>query len=1130
MIKAAPDFNLGLDTTRMKDPRDAERQHATVDALLGRFFHPNTNDRTEIQILADEVGMGKTFVALAVAYSILAHMRTVGSEGDLEGCYKRVLVITPRNSALFSKWRREVSEFVKRCILPEHRKDAARWFAPEPVERVDELVTALKRRGRGPRVLIASMGLFYNAKLTYYDLKRRALLGALFRHWGKRFRVDRRKRLLRGAPEGWSRDPYGLLDLEETDWDRTPFAGEEELMKTIRRLDKDREDGTVDRLLELCCRISEPYVHGRKEKFEEVERLLTRAYRRVTEKAIRWGFPLLIVDEAHHWKNGPKGGANGFPHFQRFIAPHVRRALLLTATPFQLRPDEILEILRVSDDMAPTPHQATRAQRRESLRQQREDVIRPVLNNSALSSRRFSKAWASLPLSVDACAIERVWRSSTLENARERLRELAELKGVVNEPELRATADEALQAVDPAIRGLLREALLLYAYNSDLSQELGTFVIRHRRTTGHRLFRVGTEYRADRSHATSRPDHHVLHAAAGLDVRGPGEMPHYILMRCVTEMKMGKGKSSLGNALTGCYSTLLHSAEGKEVKRSLRDSARGRVYLDLLMGLVGEDQDEKHPKMKAVVDEIVNVWRNGEKSLIFCFRVNTARRVRDIVDKRIRRELDRRRKKCLGGEAALKALRGRLTGRDQGLVPLGMDRVLWSFRHALERHNGRPFSPKVLLLADQELHELARLALQFGVDLRGERVDRVFVHRATEHILAKRLLEEEPPSPEWRRLLSEMGDAGWVSAPYGLEQAEDGDEGGEDQTDFDERGVHKRYEQREDPTATAIETLAKDLIERRARVRVSVLDVYAKGPSLWLGLDPARPKSDQSNLLRNIHSHLYGLTSENGEFDWHARLRILQALRRALLRESVLLRLLPDKADRDESGWGELLVQAFFAPLRHQRESMADKVAVFLEDLLAASGNIHEPGSQRFVLLDSTSLRDEQFVALVGGSGVTKKEAKERIFAGFNTPLLPEVLICTAVGQEGIDLHRHCRHVVHFDLAWNPAILEQRTGRADRIGSKTFRERALARDGEPPFLEVGVPFLAGTYDERMYEELRLRAQTFEVLTGGDLAADNAEGMEQIGSEEGEGRDLRLLNLPSSMIEDLRARLEVWTEP
>jgi len=109
--------------------------------------------------------------------------------------------------------------------------------------------------------------------------------------------------------------------------------------------------------------------------------------------------------------------------------------------------------------------------------------------------------------------------------------------------------------------------------------------------------------------------------------------------------------------------------------------------------------------------------------------------------------------------------------------------------------------------------------------------------------------------------------------------------------------------------------------------------------------------------------------------------------------------------------------------------------------------------------------------------------------------LLLEILICTSVGQEGIDLHRHCRHVVHYDLAWNPAVLEQRTGRADRIGSKTFRERNSQADKSLVFLEVGVPFLAGTYDERMYEELRMRAQTFEILTGGDFAADHAEGQD-----------------------------------
>jgi hypothetical protein len=120
--------------------------------------------------------------------------------------------------------------------------------------------------------------------------------------------------------------------------------------------------------------------------------------------------------------------------------------------------------------------------------------------------------------------------------------------------------------------------------------------------------------------------------------------------------------------------------------------------------------------------------------------------------------------------------------------------------------------------------------------------------------------------------------------------------------------------------------------------------------------------------------------------------------------------------------------------------------------------------------------------------------------------------------------------VIHYDLAWNPAVLEQRTGRADRIGSMTFRERKSAGTQEGPFLEVGVPFLAGTYDERMYEELRLRAQTFEILTGGDLSADNPEGNDDEVGAEGVTSDLRMVALPDEMLADLRVRLHVWQEP
>ena len=124
-------------------------------------------------------------------------------------------------------------------------------------------------------------------------------------------------------------------------------------------------------------------------------------------------------------------------------------------------------------------------------------------------------------------------------------------------------------------------------------------------------------------------------------------------------------------------------------------------------------------------------------------------------------------------------------------------------------------------------------------------------------------------------------------------------------------------------------------------------------------------------------------------------------------------------------------------------------------------------------------------------------------------------------------MHRHCRRVVHYDLGWNPAVVEQRTGRADRIGSKTFRERdAGATD---LFLEVGLPFIAGTYDERMFEELRLRAQVFEILTGGDPSVDNREGTDDVGDADGQAVSLDFVPLPSTMLEDLRVKLHVWKE-
>ncbi|MGT2486060.1 helicase-related protein [Methylobacterium oryzae CBMB20] len=63
------------------------------------------------------------------------------------------------------------------------------------------------------------------------------------------------------------------------------------------------------------------------------------------------------------------------------------------------------------------------------------------------------------------------------------------------------------------------------------------------------------------------------------------------------------------------------------------------------------------------------------------------------------------------------------------------------------------------------------------------------------------------------------------------------------------------------------------------------------------------------------------------------------------------------------------------------------------------------------------------------------------------------ILLCTDAAREGLNLQSHCADLLHFDLPWNPARLEQRNGRIDRklqpapeIRCRYFRYEQRAAD------------------------------------------------------------------------------------
>lgn len=91
------------------------------------------------------------------------------------------------------------------------------------------------------------------------------------------------------------------------------------------------------------------------------------------------------------------------------------------------------------------------------------------------------------------------------------------------------------------------------------------------------------------------------------------------------------------------------------------------------------------------------------------------------------------------------------------------------------------------------------------------------------------------------------------------------------------------------------------------------------------------------------------------------------------------------------------------------------------------------------------ALASEGAVAtLHGGLGVAARAAALARFASGDA----RVLVATDVAAEGLNLQHGCRLVVHIELPWSPARLEQRNGRVDRLG-QTRRVHIWRLLGDP---------------------------------------------------------------------------------
>jgi hypothetical protein len=421
--------------------RDCARQSDTTSAILRRFFGTKEYERRELMILADEVGLGKTYVALAAAISILDAIRRGESPEGLSSNKPVVLVLTPANDALFNKWMREAQAFKTDCARNQGGLDWLQIRSPiddsSKSGNVIDLSRQIRAATRSKPILVIAKQTFLGAALHDRDQWRRRSLASLFNHfrtpteirryWCRKGRVFDNFGIpelselldLRGSAHLWN-DPH-FPDLRRA-FERA-LQEHPKLVERAQMTLNGTDEGTLSGLLDDLVRYA----------------LLTY-----------WPLlSLVIVDEIHGLKNEHVQSRR---HFETLLQGRLCRLLGLSATPFQLRHDELLSLLKLRHSL--------------SLPRGRSDTLGQAVSSlgSAMKAARdsgeiFRRRWKGLrPL--DQKVVSDAWNAVIS----------------VAEPERPALA---AQVRPPRIAHAIIAALDLEQRNSKLQQHLHLFVIRH---------------------------------------------------------------------------------------------------------------------------------------------------------------------------------------------------------------------------------------------------------------------------------------------------------------------------------------------------------------------------------------------------------------------------------------------------------------------------------------------------------------------------------------------------------------------------------------------------------------------------------------------------------------------------
>jgi len=651
----------GVDTQKIA-PEDGARQQETARSILADF------ERQPGVILADEVGMGKTYVALAVVASVVQSTRLSG---------RPVVVMVP--PGLARKWPREWDQFKVLCCT---RSNALAWVRDKYVHKPTDFFKALDApRAQRPHIVWMTTKCFElglsdpwiklalvrlarsNTKMDEETKKKICKWAAtLVRLKGKRgLTPEIVERLLSAHLSHWRRILIREGIFGESDDDPVPLH----LLQHQNEVDWSP----------LVAVLRGESIPGRRgvassRRIQEARSDLNEACQQVYWDwlaRVRWRASLLVLDEAHHAKNDYTRLANLFrsEETQRLVAgdkpllsEKFDRMLFLTATPFQLGHHELIRVLRsfaAAKWTGPTSPSGTREEFLDAIQE-----LDNRMNENRLAGRRLDRLWGRL---ANEAVLRNVNNDDSLDAATAWWRRARGGSEDAVDRELLAAIEECRRTKARAERDAvrpwcsLRPWVIRHNKPTELASATGRAVPRRQyRPGGAILDQVGDGVESTGTGCTQH---------SGLAITGEGALPFLLAARAQGELAHGsaKGRAFFAEGLCSSYEAFHHTRESRGDARDVDDAGGERSgesanlkrdthstrdvalipvtwYEEQIQRAIPsktgpEDDRYKHPKMQAVVERVVNLWLAGEKVLVFCFYRETAKALREHIGREV---------------------------------------------------------------------------------------------------------------------------------------------------------------------------------------------------------------------------------------------------------------------------------------------------------------------------------------------------------------------------------------------------------------------------------------------------------------------------------------------------------------